>query len=128
VAEEHRLTVIRSFGYVVGQPEQWGDVLSVMRAARRDGIKRFTFEPVSPISLNPSGITFFASTMGAKGDARTPRVYPHSAMFVARAVGPGMPRPCARLEPPYGLYIFRGDPGAADPRADRDRLYCPRSG
>jgi hypothetical protein len=128
VAVEHRLTVVRSFGYVVGPPERWGDVLSVMRAARRDGIKLFTFEPASPISLNPSGIQFFAWTMGANADIRTPRLRPHSVMMVARPVGPGMPKPCARLDSPYGLYIFRGDPGAADPRADRDRLYCPRSG
>jgi hypothetical protein len=126
VAEEHELTLIRSFGYVVGKPERWGDVLGVMRGAHRDGFTHFTFEPVSPISLNPSGIVFFASTLKAEAVPSGTEHRPHTLLIAARPVAPGMPPPCVRLAAPYGLYLFRGDPPGADPSRERRRLYCPR--
>src|SRR3954452_13469059 len=131
VAVEHRLTVLRSFGYVVGQPQRWGDVLGVMRTAKAQGVTRFTFEPVSPISLNPSGIVFFASVIKAEavpaGSAPAPgQPRSRTVLVAARPVGANSPAPCRRLEGTYGLYLFRGDPRNADPGRDRDRLYCPR--
>jgi hypothetical protein len=124
VAKEHRLTVLSDFGYVVGQPREAGDILELMRAAKRDGISEVAFQPHAPRWLDPAGMSLFAILLELPavdpGELGRSGIY-----FAAYARERGLPAPCAKLPDGTGLYIFRGDPGARDPRTAKN-LYCPR--
>jgi hypothetical protein len=125
VAEEHRLTVITNYGYVIGKPETAGDMERLMRAAERDGITQVVVQDNAPFWLDPAGIGLFATIIGMN-EVTHPHSLGRNGMYVAELpLTRGMPRPCTTMPDGGGVYFFRGDPKQADPKTARN-LYCPR--
>lgn len=124
VALEHRLTVQTNYGYVVGKPERAGDLESIMRAAKRDGINKAAFDSTGSLWMDPAGLSLFAEDAGLGQTSVPGSLDRNGAYFTERMPGPGMPKPCARLPDGGGVYIYRGPPATLDVRKARN-LYCP---
>jgi hypothetical protein len=97
-----------------------------MRAAKREGIQQVSFALVAPHWLDPAGMGLFANLLKLSVTYQ-PKELGRTGMYLeSKPVLAGAPRPCATLPDGSGLYVWRGDPGAKNPRTAKN-LYCPRA-
>jgi hypothetical protein len=109
-----QITLYSPEGYIRGGPEHDGDILALMRALKRAGVRTITFDAGS---TDVSDFTTYGLQVRAIQAGLTPTaVYnlgalgPHDAFMLRRAPQPGDPPPCQRLRDGSGVYVELGDP------------------
>lgn len=118
------LTFWGTLAWYSSEPVADDPVPGIMRAARRDGVRRMEFDvAVDRYDFNPTGLTALAV---AEELVRPPaydpaQLGPDDAFITVRPVPPGGPRPCGTLESDgAGVYLIRGPV-----RPGRPFDYCP---
>jgi hypothetical protein len=119
------VTFASNHGLWIGEPLRGGDVLGLLRALRRSGVRevRWYSEDESTVEYSYPGIAVLARIAGLHVPARTPALAeagPRFAVLAHGRWGPGLPRPCIDLYGQVGVWVTRG--GA--PAAEAWR-YCP---
>jgi len=120
-----RIVVYTNHNFLVSKPHGQGDVLSLLRAVRADGIKSLYWEDAvdeaSPV-FERIGVLAFALAAGLEMDIeRTDfRGLRQDAAVAIRATSLDRAPPCIRLSDGTGVWLRLGNPAA---RGARD--YCP---
>jgi 4-amino-4-deoxy-L-arabinose transferase-like glycosyltransferase len=120
------LTFYANYGLWVGPPARDGDLLGLLRALRRNGVRevRWYSEQESEIEFSFPGIAVLARIAGLSvpGNVLDPlRASRSRAFLLHRQPPPGSPGPCIRLRDGTGVWVRLG--GARGPSAWG---YCPR--
>jgi 4-amino-4-deoxy-L-arabinose transferase-like glycosyltransferase len=133
IIRQHEFVLYQSDGWVRGGPVHDGAPLSLMRGLHRLGIRDIEFDGSdSPLDFNTQGLTALAASAGMVTPPAL-RDPPHNAYVLLRAVRPGDPAPCQRLNDGSGVYVVGGDPGGIDVQtltnpgnpAQQYTLICP---
>lgn len=122
---ERQFTLYSPEGFVRGGPSRGGDILAIMRAAHRDGVRVMEFDPTAvTLDFNGAGLEALALSVGITRPARYDPVSLtlDDAFLLRRVVTPSDPRPCATLDDGTGVYLVRGNPLIP---FESYRLYCP---
>ncbi|HXA54507.1 MAG TPA: glycosyltransferase family 39 protein [Solirubrobacteraceae bacterium] len=111
-----QLTLYSPEGYVRGGPKREGDILALMRALKRAGVKTITFDAGSTatnqITFSTFGLTVRAEQAGLPATA----VYdpgalgPHDGFMLLHVPGAGDPPPCQRRPDGQDVYVELGSP------------------
>jgi len=120
-----RQVTLWGHGYVLGGPEAGARTDQILKAAKREGVRRVAFEAVGPPFFNGSGLTALARTLEIKSTSELGRIGPRDLLLVAHAVDPAAPPPCAMLQPGVGIYGMWGFP--ANPFG-ASAFHCPGQG
>lgn len=111
---KRHITIYSPAGYTRGGPEHDGDVLALMRALKRAGVRSVLFDPGSADvnDFTPSGLTVRAIQAGfPQSTTYDPAALgPHDAFVVRRFRQPGDPPPCQKLLDGSGVYVELGNP------------------
>jgi 4-amino-4-deoxy-L-arabinose transferase-like glycosyltransferase len=121
------LTVYANYGFWIGPPVRDGDLLGLLRALRRSGVRevRWYSTAETEIEFSPAGITVLAQIagLGVPNDSLDPASAGRSYAFLLhRPPEPGLPAPCIQLQDGTGVWVTLG--GTHGPRA---LDYCPGS-
>jgi 4-amino-4-deoxy-L-arabinose transferase-like glycosyltransferase len=119
------VTFASNHGLWIGAPIRGGDVLGLLRALRRSGVRevRWYSEDESTVEYSYPGIAVLAQIAGLRVPARTPALAEAGPRFAVLAHGrsaPGLPSPCIELSGDIGVWVTRG----GTPAAEAWR-YCP---
>jgi hypothetical protein len=111
-------------GFLVSAPERDGDLLGMLQALHRQGVRAIewpTSESVAPDFSN-GGVQALASVAGLEPVLGTPvnRLTSKDAVLAHYTVPPGEAPPCVTLSDGTGVWVRIGDPVAAGARD-----YCP---
>ena len=125
---ERRVVVIRTVGYSSGPADEAGRTLELLRAARRDGVALYAYEPTPDTvsHVSPNGLFYFGivSKVSLVSPQDVPAHKRRAILLTVRPVQPGDPRPCTRFKDGKGLYVTRGVALTPSPR-DQRGFYCP---
>jgi hypothetical protein len=118
-------TFASDHGLWIGAPIRGGDMLGLLRALRRSGVRevRWYSEGESTLEYSFPGIEVLAQIADLRIPARTPQLAEAGSQFAVLAHGrsaPGLPRPCIELSGRIGVWVTRG----GTPAAEAWR-YCP---
>jgi Dolichyl-phosphate-mannose-protein mannosyltransferase len=109
-------------GFPVGAPHRDGDLVGMLQALKRNGIRRDTWpqrEGLEPGFTN-IGVTVLSEVAGLEVLERATTLTSHDATFAYGKANPGETPPCVRIDGGYGVWVRIGNPtapGAQD--------YCP---
>jgi hypothetical protein len=121
-----RLTYYANYGLWVGPPARDGDLLGLLRALRRNGVRdvRWSSEQETEIEFSFPGIEILARIAGLHVPAKpldplsAGRSY---ALLIHGQRAPGFPPPCITLRDGAGVWVRLGDS-----RGVAGWSYCPR--
>jgi hypothetical protein len=108
---QHRFTLVSGEGYVVNKPFDGGDLVGVLRRARRRGVEHIGVEPAAEaypqFSLDGVTVASLMSGVGLAPGNDPAQLHPGDALIVRRAPGEMQTRPCATEPDGAGLYLLR---------------------
>jgi 4-amino-4-deoxy-L-arabinose transferase-like glycosyltransferase len=109
-------------GFPVGAPQRDGDLLAMLQALRRDGIRNDAWPPSE--GLEPGftniGVSVLSAIAGLGQVGVSPNLTKQDAIFAYGKVSPRETPPCVRIDGGFGVWVRLGNPeapGAQD--------YCP---
>lgn len=119
------LTFYSNHGLWMGKPTRDGDVLGLLRALRRDGVRELSWssENEGEVEFSGPGLAVLARIAGLSVPARhvEPDRASHSHAFISHGEPPpGLPSPCVTLRDGSGVWVRLG--GYRDISA---WAYCP---
>ena len=119
------ITFYSNQGFLVSGPRRDGDLLAVLQALRRDGVREVTWPAESALGPDFSSGGVAALTQiagletvaeGVPGSALTKQ----DAVLAHGQVEPDLPAPCVQLDDGTGVWVRIGNP-----RAPGAKDYCP---
>jgi len=121
-----RLTLFANHGMWVGAPIREGNVLAVLQALRRHGVREVRMYSIqeNEIEFSPQGIAALAQIagLGVAGESVDPAQAGRDVAFlIHRLPQLGLPTPCTTLQNGMGVWVSLGGQGS-DGEAS---YYCP---
>ncbi len=125
------VTVYSNAGFLVAGPKRDGDVLALMRALKRNGIRQVEWgnygskeqSPEATPDFSEAGLVAFAQIAKLKyplEEISFRRLGAHDALLGHWRIEPGEPPPCVRLSDGTGIWIRLGNPTVPG-----IKNYCP---
>jgi 4-amino-4-deoxy-L-arabinose transferase-like glycosyltransferase len=125
------VTIYSNKGFLVSAPHRDGDVLGLMRALQRNGVRQVTWISLGPKEPPPgftsdfseAGLTSFTliTKLATPSEEVAPgKLTQHDATLGHGPIKPGEPPPCTKLSDGTGVWVRLGNPSA--PGA---KNYCP---
>jgi 4-amino-4-deoxy-L-arabinose transferase-like glycosyltransferase len=125
--QPHRLTFYSNYGVWLGPPARDGNLLGLMRALHRNGVRTVRWYPEQGNELEFSfqGIAALGKIagLGVPGSGTTPAHAGRDYAFLRPGVAdePGLPSPCIVLRDGEGVWVRLGGDQGREPWG-----YCPR--
>jgi Dolichyl-phosphate-mannose-protein mannosyltransferase len=119
------ITFYDNAGFLVSGPRRDGDLLAMLQALRRNGVRGVTWpaeEALEP-DFSSGGVVALVQIAGMEqlGEGvSASQLTPRDAVLAHGKVGPKIPRPCVLLDDGTGVWVRIGDPLVAGTRD-----YCP---
>lgn len=112
-------------GFAIGAPTREGDLLAMLQALRRNGIRTVTWPPqdATEPDFTEIGVTVLSRVAGLNTLSVVPAftsLTGQDAIFLHAKISPNQPPPCVNLEDHTGVWVRIGDPLARGAR-----YYCP---
>ena len=121
------LTIVSDTGYVLGAPEAGGDVAKILKRAREDGARAWSYDALAAQErfFNGGGLVVLGRGAGlpAPNAGQLSLLGPDDVFLSRRTIAQGDPEPCSVLPDGSGLYVTRGP--ELVPPAYATNLYCP---
>jgi hypothetical protein len=125
------VTIHSDNGFLVAGPHRDGDVLALMQALRRNGVRHVSWINLGPNELQPgftsvfsdAGLTTFTLIAGLSGPSEavaSPTLTSSDATLGHGPVGHGEAPPCVSLSDGSGVWVRLGDPNGRNVKN-----YCP---
>jgi 4-amino-4-deoxy-L-arabinose transferase-like glycosyltransferase len=132
-ARPDRIVWYSNAGYLVAGPQRDGDVLGLLRALRRRGVRQVTFRFIKeredvfgpgPSHFSTSGLLALSliAHLDTSPHTELVRTGPQVVALIHRRITSSAPPPCTRLSNGTGVYVLR-----LNPAVHRLSLYCPYS-
>ncbi len=117
--------VYDSQGFLVSGPRRDGDLLGVLQALRREGVKEvvWPYESALEPDFSQGGVFALVQIAGMQEvpeGVSSKQLTSQDAVLAHGAITPSLPPPCVRLDDGTGVWVRIGDPTA---RGATD--YCP---
>ncbi len=119
------LTLYSNAGFLVSGPHRDGDLLAVLQALRREGVRAIEWPPEQALvpDFSEGGLVALLQIAGLEEVGEgvpAGRLTRRDAILAHRTVGPHITRPCVLLDDGTGVWVRIGDPLASGARD-----YCP---
>jgi hypothetical protein len=118
-------TVYDSQGFLVSGPRRDGDLIGVLQALRRSGVREVVWPPEEALEsdFSEGGVSVLVQIAGLREvpeGITSKQLTRQDAVLAHGAIAPSVPPPCVRLDDGTGVWVRIGDPTA---RGAKD--YCP---
>jgi Dolichyl-phosphate-mannose-protein mannosyltransferase len=114
LVEARYVTFYSPDGWLRGGPVHDGDLQSLFDGLKRLGVQQIEFDggSTNTVDFTNAGLAWFAMVAGLYAPPldNLPAMGPHDAFVLRRAIQPGDPPPCQRLNDGSGVYVELGNP------------------